>query len=252
MMLSLQSFAEPAAAQQPVDLGVRSGAHSGATSVDAMQPLEINPRIAAAKRKGTSSAPSSRTVARTIPRAPRLIRDGARGGASAVKDEMTTTKAESAPDKTSAAPQVKQQKTDQVQESERTAIVKAFCTVNAPSAVELRIATQMNDLKSVEVRVLKESEELSRRTVELESWMKRRDEAMAKADASLVSIYARMKPDVAAQQLVAMSDEVAIAILAKVPIRAAGAIFNELASDKAARLASRLSGAAARRGEPGT
>ena len=124
--------------------------------------------------------------------------------------------------------------------SESAAVAKAFCTVNGPAANEARIAWQTEQLRTLEEPAAKKGEELAARSEELRVWIKRRDDMLAKADGELVAIYLKMKPEVAAQRLTAMREDMAVSILSHLNARAAGAVFNEMSADKAARLASAL------------
>ena len=124
--------------------------------------------------------------------------------------------------------------------SESISVAKAFCTVNGPAAKEARIAWQTEQLHTLEERAAKKAEELAARSEELRAWIKRRDETLEKADAQLVAIYLKMKPEVAAQQISTMREDMAVSILSHLSARVAGAVFNEMSADKAARLASAL------------
>src|SRR5438552_16656940 len=72
----------------------------------------------------------------------------------------------------------------------------------------------------------------------------RSDEFIKKARESLVLIYARMRPDAAAMQLVAMDEETASAVLLKLDANVASKILNEMEPAQAARLTTIISGAA--------
>src|SRR5581483_3804118 len=61
------------------------------------------------------------------------------------------------------------------------------------------------------------------KTAELQAWLARREEFSKKAQAAVVTIYARMRPDAAAAQLVAMDEETAAAVLTKLDPRNASA-----------------------------
>ncbi len=65
---------------------------------------------------------------------------------------------------------------------------------------------------------------------------------MRQAAETVVTIYAKMRPDSAALQLAAMEDPVAAAILVKLPPRASSAILNEMEAGRAARLARSMAG----------
>ncbi len=114
--------------------------------------------------------------------------------------------------------------------------VERFCANNAASVGAARLSWQAARLRELETEVRRRIEELEAKKAELVAWMAERDEAMRQASESVVAIYARMRPDAAAQQLAAMEDAMAAAVLAKLPSRSAGVILNEMESARAARL----------------
>ncbi|MDE2361481.1 MAG: hypothetical protein KGM42_02290 [Hyphomicrobiales bacterium] len=120
-------------------------------------------------------------------------------------------------------------------------VVKTFCAVNGPAAVEARIAWQSADLKELEARLATKKEELARQIEDLRQWIDKRNGLLAKASDEVVAIYARLKSDAAAQQLSAMPEDVAVGIISRLSPKNAGAIFDEMAPEKAARLAAVLS-----------
>jgi flagellar motility protein MotE (MotC chaperone) len=86
--------------------------------------------------------------------------------------------------------------------------------------------------------------QLEEKTAEYQSWLARREEFSRKAQQVVVTIYARMRPDAAAAQLVAMDEEMAAAVLTKLEPRNASLILNEMDAAQAARLTATIGGAA--------
>jgi flagellar motility protein MotE (MotC chaperone) len=120
--------------------------------------------------------------------------------------------------------------------------VAQFCSNVADVAVDARLAWQMKELEKAENRLRERIAEVEAKRAEYEKWMALRDEFLKKAEASVVEIYSRMKPDAAATQIAGMADETAAAVLAKLSPRNSSAIFNEMDSARAARLADLLGG----------
>lgn len=116
--------------------------------------------------------------------------------------------------------------------------IKRFCLNNAAAAGDARIAFQTSKLHELEKEISQRLAELDSKTAELAEWMRRREEAMNKATRTLVAIYAQMKPAAAAQNLSAMENTMAAAIVAKLPARAASAILSEMEPSRAAQLTS--------------
>ncbi len=69
-----------------------------------------------------------------------------------------------------------------------------------------------------------------------------REEFSKQASEQLVNIYAAMRPEAASEQLSRMDEITAAAILSRLKPRAASAILNDIPPDKAARLATILTG----------
>jgi flagellar motility protein MotE (MotC chaperone) len=117
-----------------------------------------------------------------------------------------------------------------------------FCANNLSAASDARIAWQAAKLTELETQVKKRIADLEAKRAEYVEWLKRRDEAMRKVEDDVVAIYAHMRPEAAAQQLAAMDDTVAAALLAKFNARVASAILNEMEPGRAARLTNAMIG----------
>lgn len=120
--------------------------------------------------------------------------------------------------------------------------VALFCNSVADPAVDARLAWQLKELEKAESLLRERIAEVEAKRAEYEQWMALRDEFLKKAEASVVEIYSRMKPEAAATQIAGMADETAAAVLAKLSPRSSSAIFNEMDTARAARLADLLGG----------
>jgi flagellar motility protein MotE (MotC chaperone) len=120
--------------------------------------------------------------------------------------------------------------------------VALFCGNVADPAVDARLAWQIKELEKAEGLLRERIAEVEAKRAEYEKWMALRDDFLKKAEASVVEIYSRMKPDAAASQIAGMADETAAAVLAKLSPRSSSAIFNEMDTARAARLADLLGG----------
>jgi len=201
------------------------GAHANAKA------LPARARASVAPRKNAAMAPKRAPLDRKAPRA--ILRPPKSAAAAS-----SSAAVQSAPTKPATAA---------VADDGLAAIARTYCTVNMSAANEARTAWQMERLTTLESRVVAKSEELAARSEELRALLKRRDDALAQADQDLVAIFLKMKPDAAAQQLAAMNENTAAAILMRIGARNASAVFNEMAAEKAARIATAL----AARGAPG-
>ncbi|AMA56345.1 MotE family protein [Bradyrhizobium sp. CCGE-LA001] len=120
--------------------------------------------------------------------------------------------------------------------------VALFCSNVADPAVDARLAWQLKELEKAESLLRERIAEVETKRAEYEKWMALRDEFLKKAEASVVEIYSRMKPEAAATQIAGMADETAAAVLAKLSPRSSSAIFNEMDTARAAHLADLLGG----------
>ena len=120
--------------------------------------------------------------------------------------------------------------------------VALFCGNVADPAADARLAWQLKELQKAETLLRERIAEVEAKRAEYEQWMALRDAFLKKAEASVVEIYSRMKPDAAATQIAGMADETAAAVLAKLSPRSSSAIFNEMDTARAAHLADLLGG----------
>jgi flagellar motility protein MotE (MotC chaperone) len=120
--------------------------------------------------------------------------------------------------------------------------VAQFCSNVADPAVDARLAWQLKELEKAEAKLRERIAEVEAKRAEYEKWMALRDEFLKKAEASMVEIYSRMRPEAAATHIAGMSDETAAAVLAKLSPKNSSAIFNEMDSARAAHLADLLGG----------
>ncbi|KAB2917460.1 MAG: MotE family protein [Hyphomicrobiaceae bacterium] len=121
---------------------------------------------------------------------------------------------------------------------------RQYCANIADAAADARFALQKRALADMEQQIERRIALLEAKTAEYQLWVTRRDEFVKKAQEGLISIYARMRAESAAQQLAAMDEETASAIVMKLDSRIASTILNEMQPTQAARLAAVISGAA--------
>ncbi len=117
-----------------------------------------------------------------------------------------------------------------------------YCQNVAVAAADARFALQTRKLNELETQIGKRVADLEAREAEFKDVLARRDEATKRAGATLVGIYAKMRPDAAAQQLSALDDATAAAVLTGLNVRQSSAILNEIAPDRAAKLVNTISG----------
>ena len=90
---------------------------------------------------------------------------------------------------------------------------------------------------------------LEAKRLEYEQWLKRRDDFLDKAEDDVVKIYAKMKPDAAAERLAEVKLELAAGILMKLNPKQASTILNEM-DTKVAAIITGVMASAARKEDP--
>ncbi|MGH6761696.1 MAG: MotE family protein [Phyllobacterium sp.] len=121
--------------------------------------------------------------------------------------------------------------------------IDRYCTNISDAAADARHALQVQELEQLRGDIDTRIARLEEKRKDYETWLKRRDEFIDKAEDSLVDIISKMRPDAAAAQMAMLGDEAAAAILLKLNPRVSSVILNEMAADKSARLARVIVGA---------
>jgi flagellar motility protein MotE (MotC chaperone) len=121
-----------------------------------------------------------------------------------------------------------------------------YCVNIANAAADARFMWQKKALTDIEKELQERVAKLEAKVAEYQQWLARRDEFSKKAQATLISIYSRMRPDAAAMQLADLDIETAAAVLTKLDPRVSSAILAEMNAKHAARLTATISGAAAK------
>lgn len=127
--------------------------------------------------------------------------------------------------------------------------VERFCSNIADAARDRRYALQAAELKKLQADLDARIKALDAKKAEYETWLKRREVFLARAQDGVVNIYAGMKPDAAAERLAIVNSELAAAILMKLDTRKASVILNEM-DNKAAATLTGIMASAARRIDP--
>jgi flagellar motility protein MotE (MotC chaperone) len=121
--------------------------------------------------------------------------------------------------------------------------IREFCTNISDKARDQRYLIQKQELEKLQQDVDGRIETLEKRRAEYEDWLKRRNDFLKVAEAGLIEIYKKMKPDAAAAQLEKVDPEIASAIVMKLNPRMSSLILSEMEAEKAAVLASIIASA---------
>ncbi|RUZ60280.1 MotE family protein, partial [Mesorhizobium sp. M7A.F.Ca.US.007.01.1.1] len=127
--------------------------------------------------------------------------------------------------------------------------IERFCSNIADAARDRRYVLQAQELKQLQAGIDERMKALDAKKAEYETWLKRREVFLARAEDGVVQIYAGMKPDAAAERLAIVNADLAAAILMKLDSRKASVILNEM-DQKAAATLTGIMASAARRVDP--
>jgi flagellar motility protein MotE (MotC chaperone) len=120
--------------------------------------------------------------------------------------------------------------------------VQQYCTNVSSFAADARIAWQMKRMGDLEAQLKQRIAEIEAKEAESKEWIDKREALLKKADDTVVAIYAKMRPEAAATQMVVMEDATAAALLSKLNPRVSSAILNEMEAGKAAKLTDLMAG----------
>lgn len=124
-------------------------------------------------------------------------------------------------------------------------IAGRYCADMEPGIAEIRLRAQRQALEEAAQALEKRIAQLEAYTNEVKGWLARREQFLTKSDERVTRVYARMKPEAAAQQLAAMDEETAAAILMKLEPKSVGAILTDMPAARAARMSSIMAQAGA-------
>lgn len=133
--------------------------------------------------------------------------------------------------------------------TDNTTEVERFCSNIADAARDRRYVMQTRELERLKTEIDERMKALETKRLEYEEWLKRRDDFLDKAEDNVVKIYAKMKPDAAAERLSEVRIELAAGILMKLDPRQASTILNEM-DRKAAATITGVMASAARKVDP--
>lgn len=127
---------------------------------------------------------------------------------------------------------------------EKMTPAEQYCAKVGDVAAKTQFVKQRKAFEQAQAGLDARIKSLSEKTEKLQSWIKKREDFLKSASDSLVEIYTKMKPEVAASQLVLMNATMAAAIVARLPPKAASAVLAEMDAPHAAHMSTALAGVA--------
>jgi flagellar motility protein MotE (MotC chaperone) len=119
--------------------------------------------------------------------------------------------------------------------------IKAFCANIADAARDQRYQLQKEELTKLQAQVNDRIAVLERRKNEYQDWLTKRNAFLKRADAGLVDIYKKMKPDAAAEQMNLLDPNLVSAVIMKLKPAQASLILAEMEPKKAAMITAIMS-----------
>ena len=129
-------------------------------------------------------------------------------------------------------------------DSEKMTPAEQYCAKVGDVAAKTQFVKQRKAFEQAQAGLDARIKSLNEKTEKLQSWIKKREDFLTSASDSLVEIYTKMKPEVAASQLVLMKATMAAAIVARLPPKAASAVLAEMDAPRAAQMSAVLAGVA--------
>ena len=123
-----------------------------------------------------------------------------------------------------------------------------YCYNIADEARDARYARQKLLLQRMRRRLQDLMRRLEEKSAEYRRWVKAREDIRRRMTRSMIEAYAKMEPEVAAQQIAQMEYAVAVAILTGLEPKKASAILGEMEPRVAGRLVNVIVGAVAEAG----
>ncbi|MGI3901570.1 MAG: MotE family protein [Janthinobacterium lividum] len=117
-----------------------------------------------------------------------------------------------------------------------------FCQNVAAAAADARFALQTRKLNDLQAGIAQRVAALEAKELEIKAVLALHEQAKKQAEAALVGIYAKMRPDAAAGQIAALDDAVAAAVLQGLNARQSSAILNEIPAERAVKLVGTIAG----------
>ncbi len=111
-----------------------------------------------------------------------------------------------------------------------------YCYNNSDSVHDAKFAWQVKTITKMEKQLKQASERLEKKKLELEKWVKRREEFIEKMTDTLVKIYSKMDPEKASAQISIMDYDTAVSLLVKLKASESSAILNEMKPENASQL----------------
>ena len=114
--------------------------------------------------------------------------------------------------------------------------IERFCSNIADPARERRYALLKAEIETLEEGIDARMRALEAKRAAVEEWLEKRDAFLSRAQSQLVSIYAGMRPDAAAERLALLDDALAAGVVMKLSPKRAALVLNEMKSGKAAAI----------------
>lgn len=121
--------------------------------------------------------------------------------------------------------------------------IKTFCANIADAARDQRYQLQKEELTKLQAEVDGRIAVLEKRKTEYEDWLNKRNAFLKQAEAGLVDIYRKMKPDAAAAQMDLLDPNLVSAVIMKLKPSQASLILSEMEPKKAAMITAIMSAA---------
>jgi flagellar motility protein MotE (MotC chaperone) len=115
-----------------------------------------------------------------------------------------------------------------------------YCSNIAASAESLRLERRRKELSELESQLTARLSTLEAKQNELRALLDRLDAFDKKSGETLIGLYSRMKPEVAAAQIAQLDDEIAASLIFALKTKTSSAILGEMEAGRGAALARKI------------
>jgi flagellar motility protein MotE (MotC chaperone) len=115
-----------------------------------------------------------------------------------------------------------------------------YCSNIAASAESLRLERRRKELTELESQLTARLSTLEAKQNELRALLDRLDAFDKKSGETLIGLYSRMKPEVAAAQIAQLDDEIAASLIFGLKTKTSSAILGEMEAGRGAALAKKI------------
>lgn len=209
------------------------------------EPDGWRPEIRTAEQANGQSKAAAQPLAPTVAKERSSTADISALPAKQVIEQERPMTMEKKAENNVAAPAADAELVDNEKRISRESLAERYCRVAVDPAAVAKMREEAKKAQLVKAEIEGKLTELEAAVSNLKEWLQRREDFKKRATENLVTVYAQMDAEAAAQRLVLIGEQTAAAILMKLPAKNASAVLGEMQPEMASKITSYMAGAAA-------